>query len=120
MTSAGIGGAGDDFFENRHGPERFISAATIKPRPIGSERQFFANEGKQFLHADASAGARPGFRPAEMLHTNLKCLKPKVVSTGFDQGVDSLFNRPKTPVRSSRRHNKRYLSTKEKWAEAQA
>src|SRR5215475_13263712 len=63
---------------------------TIKPRSIGSECQFFANEADNFL-AQCVAGARPCFRAAEMLHTKLQGRKPKVVGAGFDQCVDSLF-----------------------------
>ena len=71
-------------------PSVSLAQRTIKPRPIGSERQFFANEADDFL-AQCVAGARPCFRAAEMLHTKLQRRKPKVVSAGFDQGVDSLF-----------------------------
>src|SRR5438034_10861869 len=67
-----------------------LAQRTIKPRAIGSERQFFANEADNFL-AQCVAGACPCFRAAEMLHTKLQRRKPKIVSTGFDQGVDSLF-----------------------------
>src|SRR4026207_741121 len=67
-----------------------LAQRTIKPRPIGSQRQFFANEADNFL-AQCVAGARPRFRAAELLHTKLQRRKPKVVSAGFDQGVDSFF-----------------------------
>src|SRR5882757_10850735 len=71
-------------------PSVSLAQRTIKPCPISSERQFFANETDNFL-AQCVAGSRPCFRAAEMLHTKLQRRKPKVVSAGFDQGVDSLF-----------------------------
>src|SRR5438094_5589623 len=67
-----------------------LAQRTIKPRPIGSEGQFFADEADNFL-AQRVTGARPCFRASEMLHTKLQRRKPKVVSAGFDQGIDSLF-----------------------------
>src|SRR4051794_9877570 len=67
-----------------------LAQRTIKPRPIGGEGQFFANEAHNFL-AQCIAGACPCFRATEMLHTKLQRRKPKVVSAGCDQGVDSLF-----------------------------
>src|SRR5260370_21403485 len=67
-----------------------LAQRTIKPRPIGSERQFVANEADDFL-AQSVARACPCFRAAEMLHTKLQRRKSKIVSAGFDQGVDSLF-----------------------------
>src|SRR6476469_8171656 len=71
-------------------PSVSLAQRTIKPRPIGSEGQFFANETDNFL-AQCVAGACPCFRAAEMLHTKLQGRKPKVISAGFDQSVDSLF-----------------------------
>src|SRR5205814_6034479 len=71
-------------------PSVSLPQRTIKPRPTGSERQFFANETDDFL-AQCVASARPCFRAAEMLHTKLQRRKLKVVSAGFNQGVNSLF-----------------------------
>src|SRR5438094_6970243 len=71
-------------------PSVSLAQRTIKPPPISRERQFFADEADNFL-AQCVAGARPCFRAAEMLHTKLQRRKPEIVSTGFDQGVDSLF-----------------------------
>src|SRR5215216_4327379 len=71
-------------------PSVSLAQRTIKPRPIGSERQFFANEAHNFL-AQCVAGARPRFRAAEMLHTKLQRRKAKVVSAGFDHGFDWFF-----------------------------
>src|SRR4030095_9207346 len=82
--------AGDDFLKNRHEPSVSSAQRTIKPRSIGSQRQFFANEADNFL-AQCVAGARPCFGAAEMLYTKLQRRKPKVLSAGFDQRVDSLF-----------------------------
>src|SRR4030095_12696912 len=82
--------AGDDFLENRHEPAVSPAQRTIKPRSIGSERQFFANEADNFL-AQRVAGARPCFRSAEMLHTKMPRRKPEVVGAGFSQSVDSFF-----------------------------
>src|SRR5512132_4677221 len=67
-----------------------LAQRTIKPRPIGSEGEFFANEADNFL-AQRVTCARPCFRASEMLHTKLQRRKPKVVSAGFDQSVYSLF-----------------------------
>src|SRR6476660_849145 len=69
-----------------------LAQRTIKPRPIGGERQFFANETDNFF-AQCIACARPCFRTAEMLYTKLQRRKPKVVGAGFDQSVDSLFQK---------------------------
>src|SRR6478672_7651253 len=71
-------------------PSVSLAQRTIKPRPLSSERQFFANEADNFL-AQCVAGSRPCFRAAEMLHTKLQRRKAKVISTGFDQGVNSFF-----------------------------
>src|SRR5262249_33629705 len=67
-----------------------LAQRTIKPHPIGSEDQFFADEADNFLTQRVTS-ARPCFRSAEMLHTKLQGRKLKIVSAGFDQGVDSLF-----------------------------
>src|SRR5262249_22884071 len=67
-----------------------LAQRTIKPGPIGGEEQSFADEADNFL-TQRVAGARPCFGAAEMLHTKLQRRKLKIVSTGFDQGVDSLF-----------------------------
>src|SRR6516164_2764857 len=71
-------------------PSVSLAQRTIKPRPVGSERQFFANEADNFL-SQCVAGTGPCFRAAEMLHTKLQRRKSKVVCAGFDQGVESLF-----------------------------
>src|SRR6516225_5418637 len=71
-------------------PSVSLAQRTIKPRTIGDERQFFANEADNFL-AQRVAGASPRFRAAEMLHTQLQGRKSKVVSARFDQGINSLF-----------------------------
>src|SRR5215471_8896014 len=63
---------------------------TIKPCPISGERQLLADKTDNLL-AQCVARARPCFRATEMLHTKLQRRKPKVVSTGFDQCVDSPF-----------------------------
>src|SRR3954452_19333607 len=67
-----------------------LAQRTIKPCPIRSERQLFADETDNFL-AQCVAGTRPCFRAAQMLHTKLQRRKAKVVSASFDQRVNSLF-----------------------------
>src|SRR5262245_3386709 len=71
-------------------PSVSLAQRTIKPCPISSGGQLFANKTNNFF-AQCIAGASPCFRAAEMLHTKLQRRKSEVVSACFDQCVDSPF-----------------------------
>src|SRR5262249_14928684 len=75
-------------------PSVSLAQRTIKPRPIGGERQSLADKTDNFL-AQCVAGARPCFGAAEMLHTKLQRRKPKILCTGVNQCADSLFQQTK-------------------------
>ena len=67
---------------------------TVEPRNSSCRRYFFPHETDNFL-PQGITGARPHFQPAEVFHARLQRAQLQILRAGFNQYVDSFFQKIK-------------------------